>query len=360
MNSRRADPKTSRCSSTDSTYGRYPGDVSATDDSVNIDGADVLVLNEEDPSNLPWGEIGVEIVIESTGAFNDAGKASGHLESGARKVIISAPAKGDALTVVLGVNEDDYDPERHNIVSNSSCTTNCIAPIVKVLYDNFGIERGLMTTVHAYTNDQRLLDKYHSDPRRARAAGQNIIPTTTGAAKSVGIVMPELAGKINGMAVRVPTPTVSLTDFVATLGKAVSAEEVNDSYREAASNGLNGILDYTEEPLVSADFIRDPHSAIVDGTSTMSLGGDMVKVVGWYDKRGGILLPNSRPSPRSSPTRAVTPDAAEWQIPRKSSRNTDRQGPVKRLAGSCTRSRRCLARPTPTPARAPTGRWPTS
>ena len=288
VNSRRGRPEDiARLFKYDSTYGRYPGDVKPTDDGINIDGADVMVLNEDDPSNLPWGEIGVEIVIESTGAFNDAGRASGHLESGARKVIISAPAKGDALTVVLGVNENDYDPERHNIISNSSCTTNCIAPIVKVLHDNFGIERGLMTTVHAYTNDQRILDKYHSDPRRARAAAQNIIPTTTGAAKSVGIVMPELKGKINGMAVRVPTPTVSLTDLVATLEKAVSVEEVNDSYREAASNGLNGILDYTDEPLVSADFIRDPHSAIVDGISTLSIGGDMVKVVGWYDNEWG-------------------------------------------------------------------------
>ena len=288
VNSRRGRPEDiARLFKYDSTYGRYPGAVTATEDGVNIDGAEVAVLNEDTPSNLPWGELGVDIVIESTGAFNDSGKASGHLESGARKVIISAPAKGDALTVVLGVNEEDYDPDRHNIISNSSCTTNCIAPIVKVLHDNFGIERGLMTTVHAYTNDQRILDKYHSDPRRARAAAQNIIPTTTGAAKSVGIVMPELAGKINGMAVRVPTPTVSLTDFVATLGKAVSAEEVNDAYREAASNGLSGILDYTEEPLVSADFISDPHSAIVDGMSTLSLGGDMVKVVGWYDNEWG-------------------------------------------------------------------------
>ena len=288
VNSRRGQPEDiARLFKYDSTYGRYAGDVSFTEDSVCIDGADVLILNEDDPSNLPWGEMGVEIVIESTGAFNDAGKASGHLESGAKKVIITAPAKGDALTVVLGVNDDDYDPKRHNIISNSSCTTNCIAPIVKVLHDSFGVERGLMTTIHAYTNDQRILDKYHSDPRRARAAAQNIIPTTTGAAKSVGIVMPDMAGRINGMAVRVPTPTVSLTDFVATLERAVSAEEVNDAYREAASNGLNGILDYTEEPLVSSDFISDPHSAIVDGTSTLSLGGDMIKVVGWYDNEWG-------------------------------------------------------------------------
>ncbi len=288
VNSRRGRPEDiARLFKYDSTYGRYAGDVVATDDSVRIDGADVLILNEDDPSNLPWGEIGVEIVIESTGAFNDAGKASGHLESGAKKVIITAPAKGDALTIVLGVNDDDYDPDLHNIISNSSCTTNCIAPIVKVLRDSFGVQRGLMTTIHAYTNDQRILDKYHSDPRRARAAAQNIIPTTTGAAKSVGIVMPDLAGRINGMAVRVPTPTVSLTDFVATLEVAASAEDVNEAYMEAASNGLNGILDYTDEPLVSSDFISDPHSAIVDGTSTLSLGDDMVKVVGWYDNEWG-------------------------------------------------------------------------
>ncbi len=288
VNSRRGRPEDiARLFKYDSTYGRYPGEVKHSLDCINIDGADVMVLNEDDPSNLPWGEFGVEIVIESTGAFNDAGKASGHLESGAKKVIISAPARGDALTIVLGVNESAYDPGRHNIISNSSCTTNCIAPMVKVLHDNFGVERGLMTTVHAYTNDQRILDKYHSDPRRARAAAQNIIPTTTGAARSVGIVIPEMKGRINGMAVRVPTPTVSLTDFVATLEKAVSADEVNDSYREAASNGLNGILDYTDEPLVSADFIRDPHSAIIDGSSTLSLGGDMVKVVGWYDNEWG-------------------------------------------------------------------------
>ena len=288
VNSRRGRPEDiARLFKYDSTYGRFPGEVKHSGDCVNIDGADVMVLNEDDPSNLPWGEFGVEIVIESTGAFNDAGKASGHLESGAKKVIISAPARGDVLTIVLGVNESAYDPDRHNIISNSSCTTNCIAPMVKVLHDNFGVERGLMTTVHAYTNDQRILDKYHPDPRRSRAAAQNIIPTTTGAAKSVGIVIPEMKGRINGMAVRVPTPTVSLTDFVATLEKAVSVGEVNDSYREAASNGLNGILDYTDEPLVSADFIRDPHSAIIDGSSTLSLGGDMVKVVGWYDNEWG-------------------------------------------------------------------------
>ncbi len=288
VNSRRGRPEDiARLLKYDSTYGRYPGEVRATNRGVSIDGSEVATLNEDTPSNLPWGELGVEIVIESTGAFNDSGRASGHLESGARKVVISAPAKGDALTVVLGVNEGDYEPGRHNIISNSSCTTNCIAPMVKALHESFGIERGLMTTVHAYTNDQRILDKYHSDPRRARSAAQNIIPTTTGAAKSVGIVIPEMKGRINGMAVRVPTPTVSLTDFVATLEKAASAEEVNDLYREAASNGLSGILDYTEEPLVSADFIGDSHSAIIDGSSTMSLGGDMVKVVGWYDNEWG-------------------------------------------------------------------------
>ena len=271
----------------DSTYGRYPGEVKATGHGVKIDGAKIATLNETDPNNLPGGELGVEVVVESTGAFNDAGKASGHLESGANKVVISAPATGDVKTIVLGVNESEYDPDRHNIISCSSCTTNCIAPMAKTLHDRFGIERGLMTTIHSYTNDQRVLDKFHKDPRRARAAAQNIIPTTTGAAKSVGVVMPELKGKINGMAVRVPTPSVSLTDFVATLETPASAEDVNDAYREAARGALKGVLDYTDEPLVSSDYIHDPSSVIIDGPSTMTLGDGMVKVVGWYDNEWG-------------------------------------------------------------------------
>ena len=245
------------------------------------------MLSERDPSNLPWGDLGVEVVVESTGIFTDGSQAGGHIEAGAKKVIISAPASGEDLTVVLGVNEDGYDAERHNILSNASCTTNCIATMVKVLHDSFGVERGLMTTVHSYTNDQNILDQVHSDPRRARAAAQNIIPTSTGAARAVGLVLPELNGKIHGMAMRVPTPTVSVTDFVATLNVSVSVEEINDAYREAAAGSLNGILEYTDEPLVSSDFRQDPHSAIIDGLSTMAMGGNMVKVIGWYDNEWG-------------------------------------------------------------------------
>ena len=271
----------------DSTYGRYPGAVEATENSVVIDGDEIAVLAERDPSKLPWGDLGADIVIESTGIFTDAASAGGHLAGGAKKVIISAPASGEDMTIVLGVNEDGYDADRHHIISNASCTTNCIATMVKTLHDGFGVERGLMTTVHAYTNDQNILDQVHSDPRRARAAAQNIIPTTTGAASAVGLVLPELNGKIHGMAMRVPTPTVSVTDFVATLERDASADEINDTYRAAASGRLNGILDYTDEPLVSSDFRQDPHSAIIDGPSTMSLGGNMVKVVGWYDNEWG-------------------------------------------------------------------------
>ena len=271
----------------DSTYGRYPGSVEATDDSVIIDGDEIAVLAERDPSKLPWGELGADIVIESTGIFTDAERAGGHIAGGAKKVIISAPASGEDMTIVLGVNEDGYDADRHRIISNASCTTNCIATMVKTLHDGFGVQRGLMTTVHAYTNDQNVLDQMHSDPRRARAAAQNIIPTTTGAASAVGLVLPELNGKIHGMAMRVPTPTVSVTDFVATLERDATAEEINDAYRAAAVGRLKGILDYTDEPLVSSDFRQDPHSAIIDGPSTMSLGGNMVKVVGWYDNEWG-------------------------------------------------------------------------
>ena len=271
----------------DSTYGRYPGEVDSTDSAIVIDGAEISVLAERDPSNLHWADLGAEVVVESTGFFTDARSASGHLEGGAKKVIISAPASGEDLTIVLGVNEDKYNADRHNILSNASCTTNCIATMVKVLQDNFGVDRGLMTTVHSYTNDQKILDQVHSDPRRARSAAQNIIPTSTGAAKAVGVVLPELDGRIHGMAMRVPTPTVSVTDFVATLQRPATVDEVNDAYRQAAAGRLNGILDYTDEPLVSSDFRQDPHSAIIDGLSTISLGGDMVKVVGWYDNEWG-------------------------------------------------------------------------
>ena len=271
----------------DTNYGIYPGSVEAKDDGLVIDGRAVKVLSDRVPANLPWGDLGVDVVVESTGFFTDAGQASGHLEGGAKKVIISAPAKGEDVTIVLGVNDDQYDPERHSILSNASCTTNCIATMVKVLHDSFGVERGLMTTVHAYTNDQKILDQVHEDLRRARAAAMNIIPTTTGAARAVGLVLPELNGKIHGMAFRIPTATVSVTDFVANLERDASAEDINAAYQEAAGNGLNGILEFTEEPLVSSDFNQNPHSCIIDGLSTMSMGGNLVKVIGWYDNEWG-------------------------------------------------------------------------
>ena len=271
----------------DSNYGSYSGSVESTDEMIIIDGKAVQVLSERDPSKLPWDDMGVKIVIESTGFFTDAEKASGHLSGGAERVIISAPAKGEDLTVVLGVNEEQYDPTRHRILSNASCTTNCIATMAKVLHDNFGLDKGLMSTIHAYTNDQNILDQVHSDLRRARAAAMNIIPTTTGAAQAVGVVLPELKGKIHGMAFRVPTATVSVTDFVATLNQDVSVEEINSAFQHAASTTLNGILKYSPEPLVSSDFRQDPHSCIIDGLSTMSLGGNLVKVVGWYDNEWG-------------------------------------------------------------------------
>ena len=271
----------------DTNYGTYAGTVEARDKSIVIDGNDISVLSDRDPSKLPWGEMGVDVVVESTGFFTDADKAAGHLKGGAKKVIISAPAKGEDITIVLGVNEGEYDPDRHNIVSNASCTTNCIATMVKVINDRFGVERGLMSTIHAYTNDQKILDQVHDDLRRARAAAMNIIPTTTGAARAVGLVLPELNGKIHGMAFRVPTSTVSVTDFVAILSKDASVDDINSAYQEAASNGLNGILAYSAEPLVSSDFKQDPHSCIMDGLSTMSMGGNMVKVVGWYDNEWG-------------------------------------------------------------------------
>jgi len=271
----------------DTNYGAYPGTVQAVEDSIVIDGSSVKVLAEREPSKLPWGDLGVEIVVESTGFFTDASQAAGHRENGSKKVIISAPAKGEDLTLVLGVNEDGYDPRRHHVVSNASCTTNCIAPMVKVLNDQFGVERGLMTTIHSYTGEQNLVDQVHRDLRRARAAAMNIVPTTTGAARAVGLVLPELNGKIHGMAFRVPTSTGSVTDFVALLQKDASVEDINGAYQQASSNSLAGILDYTEEPLVSSDFIRNPHSCVIDGLSTMSMGGNMVKVVGWYDNEWG-------------------------------------------------------------------------
>ena len=271
----------------DSTYGHFPGEVEATADTLIVNGHKVKVISHRDPGQIPWGDLGVELVIESTGLFTDAEKAAAHLRAGAKKVIISAPAKGEDLTMVLGVNDDMYDPAKHNIISNASCTTNCLAPAAKVLNDTFGIERGLMNTIHSYTNDQRILDQVHKDLRRARTAGSNIIPTTTGAARALSLVIPELKGRFDGMSLRVPTVTVSVVDFVANVRKEATKESINDAYKEAAAGSLNGILGVTEEPLVSMDFRGDPRSSIIDGLSTMVTGGNMVKVIAWYDNEWG-------------------------------------------------------------------------
>ncbi|MDY6907994.1 MAG: type I glyceraldehyde-3-phosphate dehydrogenase [Chloroflexota bacterium] len=267
----------------DSTYGIYPGKVEARGDAIVVDGMPVKVLSERDPAKIAWKDYGVEVVVESTGLFTEGAKAAAHLQGGAKKVVITAPAKGEDVTIVLGVNEGHYDPAKHRVLSNASCTTNCIAPVVKVLHDSFGVERGLMSTIHAYTNDQRILDQFHKDLRRARSAAMNIIPTTTGAAKAVTMVIPELAGRIHGMAYRVPVPTVSVVDFVADLGREATAEQVNDALRQAANGPLKGILEVCEEELVSMDFKGNPASSIVDAHSTMVIGGAMVKVVSWYD-----------------------------------------------------------------------------
>jgi glyceraldehyde 3-phosphate dehydrogenase len=271
----------------DSTYGRFPGEVEVTEDTFIVNGQSIKVFAERDPANIPWGDLGVELVIESTGFFTDADKAAAHLRGGAKKVIISAPAKGEDLTMVLGVNEQMYDPAKHNIISNASCTTNCLAPAAKVLNDNFGIERGLMNTIHSYTNDQRILDQVHKDLRRARSAGSNIIPTTTGAARALALVIPELKGRFDGMSLRVPTATVSIVDFVATVRKETTREAINAAFKEAAAGPLNGILDIIDEPLVSSDFRGDSHSSIIDGQLTMVMGGNMVKVLSWYDNEWG-------------------------------------------------------------------------
>ncbi|MCL0029902.1 type I glyceraldehyde-3-phosphate dehydrogenase [Dehalococcoidia bacterium] len=271
----------------DSNYGRYPGTVEATEDAIIVDGKKIRVVTERDPAKIAWSDFGVEIVVESAGLFTDATRAAAHLNGGAKKVIITAPAKNEDLTVVLGVNEDRYDPAKHRIISNASCTTNCIAPIVKVLHQSFGVSKGLMSTIHAYTNDQRILDIFHRDLRRARAAAMNIIPTTTGAARAVTMVIPELEGRIDGMAFRVPVSTVSLVDFVADLEREVTIEEVNSALQAAAEGPLKGILEFCDEPLVSIDFKGNPASSIVDGLSTIVIGGNMVKVLSWYDNEWG-------------------------------------------------------------------------
>jgi glyceraldehyde 3-phosphate dehydrogenase len=271
----------------DSTYGAYPGTVDHTDDALIIDGREIKVLQVKDPATLPWGDLGVDIVLESTGIFTDAEKAKAHLAAGAKKVIISAPAKGEDITIVLGVNDDKYDPASHHVISNASCTTNCLAPAAKVVHDLLGIERGLMNTIHSYTNDQRILDVAHKDPRRARAAGLNIIPTTTGAAKALALVIPDLKGKFDGFSLRVPTPTVSVVDFTADVSRSTTADEINDAFRTAAAGPMKGILGVSDEPLVSTDFRGDARSSIIDSASTMVLGGTMVKVIAWYDNEWG-------------------------------------------------------------------------
>jgi glyceraldehyde 3-phosphate dehydrogenase len=272
----------------DSVLGVFPGDVRATSDSILVDGKSVRVLAAKDPGDLPWKDLGVEIVIESSGKFTKRPDILKHIvKGGAKKVIVSAPADDPDLTIVLGVNEKSYDPAKHHILSNASCTTNCLAPVVKVIHEMAGVEKGFMTTIHAYTNDQKILDAPHKDLRRARAAAVSQIPTTTGAAKAVGIVLPELKGKIDGISIRVPTPDVSLVDFVAVLKTPVTAESVNAAFKAAAAGPLQGILDYTDEPLVSVDFLHNPHSGIVDGLSTKVIGGQLLKVLAWYDNEWG-------------------------------------------------------------------------
>ncbi|HSJ55300.1 MAG TPA: type I glyceraldehyde-3-phosphate dehydrogenase [Anaerolineae bacterium] len=274
----------------DSNYGRFPADVEIREGSFLVDGKEVKTFAQYDPSQIPWRDLGVSVVVESTGVFDDGQQAALHRQAGAQKVIITAPAKPATSvdwTVVLGVNQKDYQRDKHHVISNASCTTNCLAPLAKVLHQSFGINRGHMTTIHSYTNDQRILDLPHKDLRRARAAALNIIPTTTGAAKAVALVIPELKGKFDGYALRVPTPTVSIVDFVAELGQEVTAEQVNGAFRAAAEGDLKGILAYSEDPLVSMDLKGDPHSSIVDGPMTNVVQGNLVKVVAWYDNEWG-------------------------------------------------------------------------
>jgi glyceraldehyde 3-phosphate dehydrogenase len=271
----------------DSTYGIFPGEVEVGEGILKIDGTNIIVLNQKNPSRLPWRQLNVDIVVESTGVFTDAAQVRAHLEAGAKKVIVTAPAKDEDLTVVLGVNDSAYDPRRHHIVSNASCTTNCLAPVAMVMHDSFGIERGLMTTTHAYTNDQRILDLTHKDLRRARAAAMNIVPTTTGAAKAIGLVMPELKGKLHGLSLRVPTSIVSVVDLVVDLKKSASVKDLNHALKQAAEGKLKGILAYCSEPLVSSDFRGNSASSIVDGLSTVVLEDKMAKVLSWYDNEWG-------------------------------------------------------------------------
>jgi glyceraldehyde 3-phosphate dehydrogenase len=271
----------------DSVFGRFPGTVTFEGDTITVDGHPIKVLAEREPQGLPWKALGVDIVVESTGHFNDGEKARAHIDAGARKVVITAPAKHEDVTLCMGVNDSKYNAAEHHVISNASCTTNCLAPIAKVLNDSFGIETGFMTTVHAYTKDQEILDAPHKDQRRARAAGLSIIPTTTGAAKAVSLVLPELTGKFNGLALRVPVPDVSLVDLTATLSRSATADEINAAMREAADGPLNGILAVSDEQLVSVDFLHDSHSSILDAPSTMVLGDRTIKVLAWYDNEWG-------------------------------------------------------------------------
>jgi glyceraldehyde 3-phosphate dehydrogenase len=271
----------------DSILGPWAGSVEVTDTGLNVDGDELRVLAERDPGNLPWGDLGVDVVIESTGFFTDRENAAKHLAGGAKKVIISAPAKGEDITVALGVNFDQYDPDQHDVISNASCTTNCLAPFAKVANDTVGIKHGLMTTIHAYTQDQNLQDAPHKDLRRARAAAINLVPTSTGAAKAVGLVLPELNGKLHGFAIRAPVPTGSVVDLTFEANRETSVEELNDAFRTAAGGDLKGILEYTEDPIVSSDIVSNPHSSIVDGLLTSVIDGTLVKVVSWYDNEWG-------------------------------------------------------------------------
>ncbi len=271
----------------DSTYGVFPGEVKAEENALVVNGHRVRVVAEKDPAKIPWGEMGIDIVIESTGVFTDATKARAHLDGGAKRVIITAPAKNEDVTIVLGVNEEVYDPSKHFIISNASCTTNCLAPVAKVLNDSFGIARGLMTTIHSYTNDQRILDQQHKDLRRARAAAINMIPTSTGAAKAAALVIPELKGKFHGISIRVPTATVSIIDLVVDVNKETTVDEINNAFKAAAQGRMKGILEVTDEPLVSSDFRGNPASSIVDALSTMVMASNMVKVMSWYDNEWG-------------------------------------------------------------------------